>query len=131
MNKTLVVNYFCSVKFELINKKMKNLILTLVFALITSFSFANEKENVKETKQQLREKIGGLLGNYQQLIKNDTDATIKFVINRQGQIVVLSVDTNVGNLDTYIKSKLNYKKTDIKNVKFFETYTVPVKFIKL
>lgn len=110
---------------------MKNLILTLVFALITSFSFANDKEDVKETKQQLREKIGGLLGNYQQLIKNDTDATIKFVINRQGQIVVLSVDTNVGNLDTYIKSKLNYKKTDIKNVKFFETYTVPVKFIKL
>lgn len=131
MNKNFSCKLFLQCKFELINKKMKNLILTLVFALITSFSFANEKENVKETKQQLREKIGGLLGNYQQLIKNDSDATIKFVINRQGQIVVLSVDTNVGNLDTYIKSKLNYKKTDIKNVKFFETYTVPVKFIKL
>jgi len=109
---------------------MKNITLTLLFVFITSLGFANDNINADDINKSLRNKIETLLGNYQEVINADAEASVKFIINRAGQIVVLSVATKEQNLETYIKMKLNYKETSVKNVKFLETYTVPVKFIK-
>ena len=109
---------------------MKSLTLSLVFVLMTSLGFANDKIGADDINKSLRNKIETLLGNYQEVIDADAEASVKFIINRAGQIVVLSVKTKEQNLESYIKMKLNYKETSVKNVKFLETYTVPVKFIK-
>lgn len=109
---------------------MKNLTLSLAFVLMTSLGFANDNIGADDINKSLRTKIETLLGNYQEVINANAEASVKFIINRAGQIVVLSVETKEQNVENYIKMKLNYKETSIKNVKFLETYTVPVKFIK-
>ncbi|APZ46022.1 hypothetical protein BW723_06815 [Polaribacter reichenbachii] len=100
---------------------------------MTVFStFSNNDDKTKEeVNSKLRNKIEHLLGDYQDVLsKNVEKASIKFIINRQGEIIVLSVNTSKDNLASFIKSKLNYKVASIKNVKFLKTYTLPVKFVK-
>lgn len=112
---------------------MKKLSILLVFTFMTVFTtFSNNDDSIRdEVNTKLRTKIVTLLGNYQNLLDEQTvKASVKFMINRQGEIVVLSVDTKKKGIASYVKNKLNYKEANIKNVKYFTTYTIPVKFVK-
>jgi len=113
---------------------MKKLSIVLVISLITVFSsFANNNDDKvkEEVNNKLRNKIENLLGDYQNILDNSEEKTsVKFLINRKGEIIVLSVNTNKQNIANYIKTKLNYKRTAIKNVKFLKAYTLPIKFVK-
>ncbi|WP_405564364.1 hypothetical protein [Polaribacter sp. Asnod6-C07] len=112
---------------------MKKLSIVILLTFMTVFStFSNNDERVKkEVNNRLRIKIENLLGDYQNILDNTEEkASIKFIINRQGEIIVLSVNTEKENIAKFIKRKLNYKVATIKNVKFLRTYTLPVKFVK-
>ncbi|MBU3011030.1 hypothetical protein KO506_06425 [Polaribacter vadi] len=112
---------------------MKKLSIVILLTFMTVFStFSNNDERVKkEVNNRLRVKIENLLGDYQNILDNTEEkASIKFIINRQGEIIVLSVNTEKENIAKFIKRKLNYKVATIKNVKFLRTYTLPVKFVK-
>lgn len=112
---------------------MKKLSIVLLFTFSTVFSmFSNNDDKIKEeVNNKLRNKIENLLGDYQEVLNTNIEkASIKFIINRQGEIIVLSVNTNKENIANFIKNKLNYKAASIKNVKFLKTYTLPVKFVK-
>lgn len=112
---------------------MKKLSILLLITLMTTFTtFSNNNRSIRdEVSNKLRTKIITLLGNYQNVLDTQTEkAAVKFMINRKGEIIVLSVDTKQENISNFIKSKLNYKAANIKNVKYFATYTLPIKFIK-
>jgi hypothetical protein len=48
------------------------------------------------------------------------------MINKQNELVVLSVDCNQTEFNTYVKNKLNYKKLNAVGAKQGEVYKVPV-----
>lgn len=110
---------------------MKKLTLTVLLTLVTTMSaFCMNEDAEKQVKNNLRNKINMLLGKYKQELKTTANATIKFMINTNGEIVVLSVETEKENIERFVKQKLNYKKANVKNVKALAVYTVPVKFVK-
>lgn len=57
----------------------------------------------------------------------DLVAQVRFTLNDDGEIVVLSVETNSDTLENFIKSRLNYHKVKVSNVKEGKLYTVPVR----
>ncbi|WP_103069549.1 hypothetical protein [Aquimarina sediminis] len=90
----------------------------LLFAVVLSTSqlFANNNNPEKDTNQQLREQIASLLEKpeIKLLEQEELQAKIEFTINTEGEIVVLNVDSKRHIIKSYIKSRLNYKKTDLK-----------------
>lgn len=53
-------------------------------------------------------------------------AKVSFMINKDNEVVVLSVDSENEKVISYIKARLNYQKLDAKGQKGHE-YTVPVR----
>jgi hypothetical protein len=113
-------------------KKLKTIIAILAISLATTFSTtATEKEPSKITKK-LRTEIVSLLGdNINIEFKNSTtSAEVSFMINKKNEIVVINVDSKVNEFNSYVKSKLNYKKLNVKGLKKGEIYRMPIKINK-
>ncbi len=59
----------------------------------------------------------------------NSTAQVRFTFNEEGEIVVLSVETESKNLERFVKSRLNYKKIKISNVEEGELFTIPVRIV--
>tara|TARA_R110002049_G_scaffold616_7_gene3547 strand:- start:8369 stop:8728 length:360 start_codon:yes stop_codon:yes gene_type:complete len=111
--------------------KMKKLTIVFLVALMTSVSaFSNNSDNIKEIDLKLRKKIVELLGNYKGKLDSNLETSIEFLINKKGEIVVLSIDSKKDNVASFIKNKLNYKIASVENLEILKRYRVPVKFVK-
>lgn len=112
---------------------MKNLrtFITIIALSLTTVFYASEKKPIEKTNSEnkaLRTEMSSLIGNKIPLkIKKSTTAEISFIVNNKKEIVVLSVDSKVSELNNYLKNKLNYKKITTKGVKKGEIYKIPLK----
>ena len=97
---------------------------TALFA--TGTLLANPTENLKPTTN-LSTQIHAMLESNSFDVDNDLVADVRFTINKEGEIVVLSVDTQDEVLEGFVKGRLNYQKVDISNAKEGRLYTVPVR----
>ncbi|WP_299260498.1 hypothetical protein [uncultured Aquimarina sp.] len=92
---------------------MKKLIVLLVVVLASTQIFANDKNTKETNKQKLRSEIALLLEKPQiKLDRNEINASIEFVLNIKGEIVILNVDSEKEAVVDYVKNRLNYKKVD-------------------
>ena len=108
-------------------KKLKSIIAILAISLSTVFSANAAEKNPSETKE-LRTEIVSILGdNIPIELQQPSTAEISFMINNQNEIVIISVDSDVNELNDFIKRKLNYKKIDIKGAKKGEIYKMPLR----
>ena len=108
---------------------MRKLSLVFVAAmlLVTGNVLANDAEGVKPN-QSLSSQITKMLSdNSFSDQENDLTAQVRFTLNGEGQIVVLSVDTDYAVLEGFVKNRLNYKKVEISNIEEGKLYTVPVR----
>ncbi|WP_273566259.1 hypothetical protein [Maribacter halichondriae] len=111
---------------------MRKFSLALVAAmlLITSGVFANDSKidsKKADPNKTISSQIAELLDDNPFVLTHDLTANIKFMLNDQKEIVVLSVDTEDEVLEGFLKSRLNYTKVESKDCKEGETYTVPVR----
>ncbi|SHJ90462.1 hypothetical protein [Maribacter aquivivus] len=58
---------------------------------------------------------------------NDLTAQVRFTLNADGEIVVLSVSTKFDKMESFVKSKLNYQKVNLADVEEGKVYTIPVR----
>ncbi|WP_128755225.1 hypothetical protein [Aquimarina sediminis] len=97
---------------------MKELtVLVFVLVLGASQLFAINSKPEKDSNPQLRDQIAVLLEKPQiKLLEQEQQlrAKIEFTINTEGEIVVLNVDSKRQVIESYIKSRLNYKKIKVK-----------------
>jgi len=100
-----------------------------VFALLLLFS-ANNYVNANTAPQDWKEQIESLLSNVDvNDINNLPDKVlVDFMLSDKGEIIVLS--TSFNGLDSTIKSKLNYKRIAVPELKAMEKYTLPIVFKK-
>ncbi len=108
---------------------MRKLSYALVAAMLLSTSalLANPKDD-REPATNLTSQIYEMLSdNDFSEITVDLTAQVRFTLNGEGEIVVLSVATDSENLERFVKSRLNYKKVKISNVKEGKLYTVPIR----
>lgn len=108
---------------------MRKLSLVFVAALLlaTGNVLANDTDGVEPAKS-LSTQISKMLEN--NAFSDDQanlTAQVRFTLNNEGEIVVLSVDTDSVDLERFVKGRLNYKKVSVSNVEEGKLYTVPVR----
>jgi len=111
---------------------MKSLkLFVLALALFTINVSAANLNPVKPT-DELRFEIVDLIGsNYMTEMEADQyNADVLFTVTADKELIVLSVDSNSDELESYLKAKLNYKKVNHRPSKHGEIYLLPVKMIK-
>ena len=108
---------------------MKKLSVILVaFALLigTSISTAAVVTEKEGDKISISQEIGKLLQNLDVELQEDLVSNVLFTINSEHEIVVLTVDTDMREIELFIKSRLNYEKLE-NNLTPGKEYKVPVR----
>ncbi len=110
-------------------KKLQFLIVAfLFFAIQVSASVTNPiKPN-----DQLRADIVDLIGpecpyDYE---KDECTAEVLFTVNTNGELIVLSVESPNKKAESYLKSKLNYKKVGYSSSREGEIFLLPLRMIR-
>ncbi len=97
---------------------MKNLIIVFALALLGIQGYATNDPH-KTPKQELRNEIIALLDKRPDIEVEEAyvKAHIVFTLNSKNQIVVLTIDAKEGlsEVESYVKSRLNYKKLNFKS----------------
>ena len=112
---------------------MKKVSLLLVAAalLISGNVMAIEGKTGSSTdpKSKICSQIGDLLDDNSFELMEDTDltASVRFTLNDEHEIVVLSVDTENDRLEGFVKARLNYHKVADQNLKEGKIYQVPIR----
>jgi len=105
----------------------KQIVLTtllLVFAIVVS----NANSSGEPTTLKLSEQIQKLLDSSTfDLSEGEMKAQVRFTFNKEGEIVVLSVDTEDSSLEGFVKGRLNYQKVQLDQVEEGKIYTVQVR----
>ena len=92
---------------------MRKISLTFVavMLLFAGSVFGNSWDKNDPTNT-LKNQVKELLEDYHTKPNRDVMASILFTVNRDNEIVVLSVETDNPNFEDYIKNKLNYKEVE-------------------
>ncbi|PRX54093.1 hypothetical protein [Flagellimonas meridianipacifica] len=103
--------------------------MSLAFMAMLLLSTVNVGANegnkpVKKLSVQIQEMLNI---NSFQLEEGEIKAEVRFTINKKGEIVVLSVDTEHLTLEGFVKGRLNYQKVELANIEEGKIYTVPVR----
>jgi len=111
---------------------MKNLKLLIVaFTLFTMSAYATVTNPIKPT-DQLRAEIVDIIGPNcpYEYNENECTADVIFTVNTNSEIIILSVESPNKKAESYLKSKLNYKKVSHKTVREGEIFLLPLRMVK-
>ncbi|NHF57852.1 hypothetical protein FK220_000765 [Flavobacteriaceae bacterium TP-CH-4] len=108
---------------------MRKTSLMLVAAMLLSsgnlFAFGPKDTNpAEELKNQVKERLNGY---FEKSTHKALEASILFTVNREGEIVVLSVDTEHEGLERFVKARLNYHKVLTDGAIQGRRYTIPLR----
>ncbi|MFC4094403.1 hypothetical protein [Euzebyella saccharophila] len=111
---------------------MRKISLVIASALLMSFGtvLANDSEP-KVKSNTLSKQITNILSENslsQEVI--DMSAQVRFTLNKEREIVVLSVDSEDADLEGFVKAKLNYKKVQLEDFTEGKLYTVSVRIAR-
>lgn len=108
---------------------MRKISLVLVAAMLfTAGNVLANHTNPKDPAKRLSTQIGKLLQDNFFIVENtDLTAKVRFTINEENEIVVLSVNTENDVLEAFVKSRLNYQKVQLPGIKEGRMYTIPVR----
>lgn len=106
-------------------KTFKSIVLAAVLLVGTTVS---AHVDIKKKPANVTEEIGQLLENPSFDVPQDIQATTTLMINDDGEVVVLSVDTDNEVVERFVKSRLNYKKL-INKLECGKEYNVPIKIV--
>ncbi|MFY0632067.1 MAG: hypothetical protein JXR05_17035 [Flavobacteriaceae bacterium] len=111
---------------------MKKLaVLFFAFAMSVTTTFANNDDDKrKEERKELRTQIVKLLGHYDGYSERDIKAEVTFMINKKGEIVIISVESTDANVASYVKSKLNYRFVKNTVTKGMKVYKLPLSIVR-
>ena len=106
-------------------KTIKTMLLVSAIAFSSVLSASNNPK--KNTSSEISQEISKLLKDPNFTVEDDVFARVKVMFNENNEIVVLNVDSEQKGIDSYIKSRLNYKElsNDINNKNRY--YIVPVR----
>ncbi len=113
---------------------MKSIKLLLVAVALVFSNIVAAKTNPIDDKAKMTiisKEIATLLQNPSFPVERNAYVTVKFTVNRNNELVVLSVEAenNKDIIEEFIKTRLNYRKLS-SNIKT-QVYTLPVKMVSL
>lgn len=109
---------------------MSKLVLT-VLVTVFSATMVLASDPIETPSQNLREQILELLETPKFEFESDwIQARIEFTLNKEGEIVILTIDSENILLENYIKGKLNYKKVLLNGLKVGSEFYIHFKVEK-
>lgn len=108
---------------------MKKLVLVLVAVLSMTTAVASNEKPSDKAKRQLRAKIVKLLGKADFSFSEEITAQVNFLVNKKGEIIVLSVNSANANVDSYVKRKLNYRRINPTVNGTVQMYKMPIRIV--
>ncbi len=108
--------------------KKTMLISVLALLLFGAKTYPNDTDAINPHKSLSVQIYEILKKNPIALKSHETTAQIRFTLNKEGELVVLSVDTEDTALEGYLKSRLNYQKVEMNPVREGKIYKLPVRF---
>jgi len=109
-------------------KTIKLVLITAIFVCSNLVLANNENFEIKKTnKESISSEIGKLLKSNNLILNEDTLAKVYFTINQENEIVVLSVVSNSEEVQSFIKQRLNYYKTSVKDVLIGKKYLIKIR----
>ncbi len=104
-------------------KSVKILLTVLSFVFIANISNAAALPFLNKTEsEQIQSMLRSI--DFTNFVSEDTKVNISFFINSQNEVIV--VTTNNNDLDSVLKSSINYKKIAVHELEYNKVYTVPV-----
>ncbi|WP_152286191.1 hypothetical protein [Flavicella marina] len=111
---------------------MKKFILVMFALVLGTVVTIAANPKTMTVKEKLRSEIERLL-DHPNFLEDETiiSAKVEFLVNKNGEIVVLMVDSENERINEYIKSRLNYQSVaesseEMNNKK----YSIPVKVVR-
>lgn len=104
-------------------KKLQAILLATVLFVGTFASAAVIP--AKDKKSATSEEIRLLLTDPTFEVEVDTAAYVTFMLNKEGEIIVLTVDTDNAVVEAYVKARLNYHKLSTP-LEIGKQYEVPI-----
>ncbi|WP_334058451.1 hypothetical protein [Polaribacter sp. P097] len=109
-------------------RNLKSIIAIIALSLSTVIATSASEKNPSKVTKEIRTEIVSMLGKKIPIeFKKAEKVEVSFMINKDNEIVILTVDCNQTEFNTYVKNKLNYKKLNAVGAKQGEVYKVPVK----
>lgn len=109
-------------------KNVKIFISAIVLTLFVSSTAMASTSTETTSKNKLRTELIKLLGDYELSFDQQTlTANVSFIVNDKNEVVILSVRSKDENIQSYVKSKLNYKKIDCSGITKGKIYVMPLK----
>lgn len=107
---------------------MKNLkTFALLFCCVVTLStFAVNPNNLSPNGEEIQKEIAKLLDHPSLILEEGQSAQVHFLINQNGEIVVIDVDTQNDLVEAYIKNRLNYQKLAVSKDWFNRKFSIPV-----
>ena len=100
----------------------KSILMTALFALILGTATASTNPETNSARHEIKKMIEK--ADLAESIKSDVTVNVTFMVNSNNEIIIMSTDQK--NLDSSIKSTLNYKKLKSSDIKVNVTYMLPV-----
>jgi hypothetical protein len=132
IDKVFFMRVLCVIlAYNLKTKNMKKLLLSAIVSLFASVTFAstiNEDPTVvlfktnKELSQLLNTSYSENILEKEELVK------VSFTVNELHQVVVLQVNSNNSEIQSYVKQALNYKKLSSNELTVGKDYVFEVRF---
>ncbi|MDN3594754.1 hypothetical protein [Zunongwangia endophytica] len=109
-------------------KRLQSILLVLAIAICSKFTTsANNLDTAFEPDPRMMSfEISSLLKNHELDLKKDVRANVLLAINKDNEIVVLSVEADNKEVERFIKQKLNYKKINCAVDPDVEEFKLPV-----
>ncbi|MDD7916005.1 hypothetical protein [Polaribacter ponticola] len=113
-------------------KNLKTVIAILAISIATTFSASATEKSPSKITKKMRTEVVSLLGDNLKIEFNNsvTTAEVSFMINNKNEVVVINVNSDVKEFNSYVKYKLNYKKLNLKGIEKEKIYILPVKINK-
>ena len=111
---------------------MKTLKMLVLVVAITFSSVLSASTNPIEKAEpaSITETVEKLLKNPNFQLDKDVNAMVEVFINKNNEMVVVSVETDNKLVESFIKNRLNYKKLSSEVIGNSKKFKIPVKIIQ-
>lgn len=102
-------------------KKLKLLTVVLAFGMTSLFA----SENIEDVNKEIRKQVVSLFDDAKFETEKDFRVYFSFTFNGNGEIVVLSADSNRNDIKNYLRKNVNSKKIQNPGI-INQIYKIPI-----
>ncbi len=104
-------------------------VLLVVAITFSSVLMASTNPEDRKTESAITDQVANLLKNPKFILEKEVVASVKITLNKNNELVVLSVDSQEEYISNFIKTRLNYTALPVAVNGKQKTFIVPVRVI--